>query len=72
MKDPLTNQSGSYQQLRAENIERLKELAAINRTTQILKESKTIEDALRQICMILPPAWQYPQHTAARIMYDGK
>ncbi|MFO7614111.1 MAG: PEP/pyruvate-binding domain-containing protein, partial [Bacteroidales bacterium] len=72
MKDPQTTPSGSYQQLRAENIERLKELAAINRTTQILKETKTVEDALRQICMILPPAWQYPQHTAARIMYDGK
>ena len=72
MKDPLTNQPGLYQQLRAENIERLKELAAINRTTQILKETKTVEDALRQICMILPPAWQYPQHTASRIMYDGK
>ena len=72
MKEPSQNPLGSYQQLRAENIERLKELAAINRTTQILKETKTIEDALRQICMILPPAWQYPQHTVARIMYDGK
>jgi two-component SAPR family response regulator len=62
----------NYQQLRAENIERLKELAAINRTTQIIKEGKSVEETLRQICMILPPAWQYPQYTAARILFDGR
>ncbi|NTV83546.1 MAG: hypothetical protein HGA23_04505, partial [Bacteroidales bacterium] len=60
MKEQPTN----YQQLRAENIERLKELAAINRTTQIIKEAKSVEETLRQICMILPPAWQFPQFTA--------
>jgi two-component SAPR family response regulator len=68
MKENQTN----FQQLRAENIERLKELAAINRTTQIIKEAKTVEETLRQICMILPPAWQYPQYTAARILFEGK
>jgi hypothetical protein len=68
----MKEQSGKYQQLRAENIERLKELAAINRTTQIIKEAKSVEETLRQICMILPPAWQYPQFTAARILFDGK
>lgn len=72
MKQPDGSNGNSYQQLRAENIERLKELAAINRSTQIFKESKTVEEALRQVCMILPPAWQYPQFTAARILYDGK
>lgn len=72
MKESSNNPSGNYQRLRAENIERLKELAAINRTTQIIKEAKTVEDALRQICMIMPPAWQYPEYTAVRIMYDGK
>jgi len=68
----MKEQPSNYQQLRAENIERLKELAAINRTTQIIKEAKSIEETLRQICMILPPAWQYPQFTAARIMFDGE
>jgi hypothetical protein len=62
----------NYQQLRAENIERLKELAAINRTTQIIKEAKSVEETLSQICSIIPPAWQYPQFTAARIMFEGK
>ncbi len=70
MKEP--SPGANFQQLRAENIERLKELAAINRTTQIIKEGKSLEETLRQICMILPPAWQYPQLTAARITYDGK
>jgi hypothetical protein len=68
----MDEQPGNYQQLRAENIERLKELAAINRTTQIIKEAKSIEETLRQVCMILPPAWQYPQFTFARILFEGK
>lgn len=55
----------------AENIERLKELAAINQTTGIIKEGKSIEDTLQQICFILPKAWQYPEFTVARIIYDG-
>jgi len=53
-----------------ENRERLKELAAINQTTKILKEGKPIEDTLQQICKILPKAWQYPESTVARICYD--
>lgn len=72
MNKPDDPSNNNYQQLKAENIERLKELAAINRSTQIFKEAKTIEEALRQVCMILPPAWQYPQFTAARIIYDNK
>ncbi len=72
MTDNTGNSNNKYQKLRAENIERLKELAAINRTTQIIKEGKSVEETLRQICIILPPAWQYPQFTVARILYDGK
>ncbi len=66
------NNGSSYQQLKAENIERLKELAAINRATQIVKEGKGIEETLKQVVMILPPAWQYPAFTVARIIYEGK
>lgn len=49
--------------------ERLKELACINRTTAILKEGKPIADTLHQIVMLLPAAWQYPDHTVARITF---
>ncbi|MEE4115177.1 MAG: hypothetical protein V2I37_03360, partial [Marinilabiliaceae bacterium] len=52
--------------------ERLKELACINRTTAILKESKTIEEALQKTVLKLPIAWQYPEFTDARIIYDNK
>ncbi len=60
-----------FQKLYAENKERLKELACINRTTQIMKEGKSLEDTLQQICLVLPNGWQYPQDTVARINYDG-
>jgi hypothetical protein len=55
--------------LQAEARERLKELAAINQTTQILKEGKSIEETLSRIVDILPPAWQYPEYTASRITF---
>lgn len=60
------------QKLLAEYKERTKELAAINQTNAILKQGKPIEDTLQEIVFILPQAWQYPKHTAARIQYDGK
>jgi len=47
--------------------ERLKELACINQTTGILRQGKSIEETLQQICLILPRAWQYPEFTAAKI-----
>ncbi len=52
--------------------ERLKELACINRTTSILKETKTAEEALQKIVLNLPIAWQYPDFTHARINYNDK
>ncbi|HTX88332.1 MAG TPA: PEP/pyruvate-binding domain-containing protein [Bacteroidales bacterium] len=50
--------------------ERLKELAAINDTTAIIKMDKPLPDTLREICRILPPAWQFPEFTTARIRFD--
>ena len=57
--------------LLAEHTERVKELMTINRTTAIIAESKPVPDTLRQIALILPRGWQYPQNTCARILYDG-
>jgi hypothetical protein len=57
------------QKLLAEKKERLKELSCINQTTQIIKEGKMIEETLRRITFILPKAWQYPNHTVARVRY---
>ena len=58
--------------LHPEHVERIKELAAINRTTAVIKENKSVEETLQKICDSLPGAWQYPDHTVARIIYDGK
>lgn len=51
--------------------ERLKELTAINQTTSILRTGKPIEEALHQICLILPKAWQYPEFTVCQIKYGN-
>ena len=70
--DIINNSGPEYNRLLHEQKERLKELACINQTTAILKESKPVEESLQQIVLLLPPAWQYPDHTVARIMYMGK
>ncbi len=54
-----------------ERKERLKELACINATTQIIKEKKPIEETLNQICLLLPAAWQFPEFTSSRITFNG-
>ncbi len=58
--------------LHHKNAERLKELMGINRTTEILKSGKTLDQSLQEICDFLPEAWQYPQDTVARIKYEDK
>jgi hypothetical protein len=66
---PAEDLGGRFEQLRAENLERLKELATLNRTTQIIRENKGPEETLKHICMILPDGWQYPAFTGARIIF---
>jgi hypothetical protein len=70
--EEISSFQSQIQKLLAENKERLKELAAINQTTSILREGKKIEEALQQIVLILPKAWQYPDSAIARIQYKGK
>lgn len=67
------NENGEKEirKLEAEHRERLKELATINKTTSILKEGKAIDETLQHIALILPKGWQYPEHTVARVFYDG-
>jgi len=57
----------NFEELMFENRERLKELAAINKTTSIIKENKPVNDTIQHICLILPNAMQYPENTEARI-----
>ncbi len=67
-----SSNSREVERIIAEKKERLKELACINRTTQILKEGKSLDETFQQIVKILPQSWQYPERTAARICYAGK
>ena len=72
LMDELSDNTHDYRRLLHDQQERLKELACINQTTSILKESKPIEESLQQIVLLLPEAWQYPAYTVARIRYMGK
>ncbi len=62
----------SLHDLLIRNTERLKELRCINQTSEILKSCSSFEDMLKQVCKILPEAWQYPEHTAVRIRYNDR
>ena len=61
-----------FNKLHHENIERLKELKAINQTTLIIDEGKSVDETLMEICSILPKSWQYPKYTVSRIRFEGK
>ena len=50
----------------------MKELACVNRATQILKENKPVDDTLMNLVLELPAALQYPDYTVACIRYLGK
>ncbi len=62
----------TFNKLKYNNRERLKELKAINQTSLIIEDSKSIEETLQEICNILPRSWQYPKYTAARIKFEGR
>ncbi len=48
--------------------ERVKELTALHATAQLFQnEDLSIEDLLQSIADLIPPSWQYPEITAARI-----
>jgi hypothetical protein len=75
-KKPAIKDAGSadpdIKKLLDDRKERLKELACINRTTAIFREGKSIEETLHQIVLLLPSAWQYPEFTVARIIYEER
>lgn len=52
--------------------ERVKELTALHGTVRVLQDStKTMEEIFGEIVALIPPAWQYPEVTAARVQFDG-
>ena len=61
-----------FTKLHRVNVERLKELEAINLTSKIIEESNSVDETLQRICNILPHSWQYPKHTACRIQFERR
>ena len=50
--------------------ERVKELTALHQTARLLQdEAISLPHLLQEIVALLPPAWQYPEVTAARIRF---
>lgn len=70
-KRPIGQDPVDVERLLYDTRERLKELSAINQTTAILRTGRPIEEALHQIALILPKAWQYPEFTVSRIRYTN-
>ncbi|MDO9254099.1 MAG: PEP/pyruvate-binding domain-containing protein [Bacteroidales bacterium] len=71
-ENEMLNDPGEISKLIFERTERLKELAAINQTNDILREGKPIDETLQQLAKLLPAAWQYPEFTVCRIAFKGK
>ncbi|MFH1539582.1 MAG: helix-turn-helix transcriptional regulator [bacterium] len=54
-------------------LERIKELNCLYGMAKLAeRHSDSIEDFLQSLVNILPPSWQYPEITCARISFDGK
>jgi hypothetical protein len=50
--------------------ERVKELTALHSTAQLFQnEGLSTEELLQRIANLIPPSWQYPEVTAARIRF---
>ena len=53
--------------------ERIKELTALHKAVRVVQDSaKSSSEVLQNIVGLLPPAWQYPEATAARIVFGGR
>jgi DNA-binding CsgD family transcriptional regulator len=53
--------------------ERIKELNCLYAIAQLVEaDSNSIDDVLAAVVNILPPSWQYPQITYARVIFQGK
>lgn len=53
--------------------ERVKELTALHGTARLLQDAGgDLDEVMPAVVALLPPAWQYPAHTQARISWDGE
>jgi len=53
--------------------ERVKELTCLYGIAKIAEQfDSSLDDILHGVVKLLPPAWQYPEITCSRIMFDGR
>jgi len=53
--------------------ERVKELTALHRAARVLQDAgRDLDEVMPDLLALLPPAWQYPEHTEARVSWDGR
>jgi DNA-binding CsgD family transcriptional regulator len=53
--------------------ERIKELTALHKAIRVVQDSaRSSSETLQDLVGLLPPAWQYPEITAARIVFGGR
>jgi two-component system NtrC family sensor kinase len=53
--------------------ERVKELTCLYRIAQLAERPEVgLQEMLQRVVELLPPAWQYPEMAAARIVLDGR
>lgn len=63
----------SHRSTRVALRERLKELTCLLQINQAVAEHEVdLDDALQRIVRFIPPAWQYPEHTAGRIVLGDR
>ncbi len=70
---PMLAVSMIHQQVQHAQTERVKELTCLYRIAQVAAQGDFgLESILEKITEYIPPGWQYPEITVARIILDGK
>jgi len=72
MSQGMSQDEDNRQRLLHHLSERVKELTALHGVVRLLQDSRVpLDEALQQVVLLLPPAWQYPDIAVARIQIMG-
>jgi len=72
MSQDISQNQGQHGRLLHHLGERVKELTALHGVVRLLQDSRIpLDEVLRQVVLLLPPAWQYPDIAVARIRIEG-
>ncbi len=52
--------------------ERVKELTCMYGVAKAIRERESLEEVFRDVAMLIPPGWHYPEITRGRIRFNGK